>query len=127
MASKKKRIENEQTIELPKFPKYIWTPLGLLPVLDKRLDDALGDWDNSRRVIRLDVEISPVSGWQVIGHEQMHQILDDSGVSELLSRKQEEAVCRAYGSFIASWVLASGGFPFVTSDEYMDLADNKEN
>jgi hypothetical protein len=118
MANKRKIAESATDdlavgqVELPRFPSEIWTPLGMLPVLDKRLDDALGDWDNARRIVRLDTEISPVSGWQTIGHELMHSILDDSGVSELLRPKQEEAICRAFGSYYAAYVLSGGSAPF---------------
>lgn len=113
-------VEMSTNIELPQLPSYLWTPLGLVEVLTSNLDDAAALWNPFLRQITINPNGSAVTQWQSIGHELMHAIIDDSGVSETFTKKQEEAICRAFGSFLANWVISGGDVPFAEfdNDEY---------
>lgn len=115
MARGKKKVADG--VELPPLPKFVWSPLGLVEVIeieglaDSKTGEALcGQWENGSRVIRLRQGLQAVAAWQTLWHEWAHVVLHDAGTS--LTEKQEESVCNAFGSFGASFVLASGTFPF---------------
>lgn len=82
--------------------------LGPVPVLEGReVDDVLrrdgllGTYNLADREIRVRSDIPDCSAYQVLGHEMMHMILGDSGISNLLAPKMEEALCDAFGTWFA--------------------------
>ena len=113
MARRKKVTE----VGLPPLPKEVWTPLGMVEVLEvegladsSTAETLCGQWDNGARQIRIRQGLQPVAAWQTLAHELMHAILHDAGAS--LPDRQLEAVCDAFGSFMAAFVLAGAPFPF---------------
>lgn len=71
-----------------------------------RKDGLLGTYDGTERVIRVRNDMPEANVYQVLGHEMMHMILNDSGVSQLVGGKMEEAVCDAFGTWFASAVMS---------------------
>lgn len=114
MARSKK---TEKVVELPPIPRFVWSPLGLVEVIEiegladsKTGEPLCGQWENGGRVIRLRQGLQAVAAWQTLWHELAHVVLHDAGTP--LTEKQEESVCNAFGSFGASFILAGGRFPF---------------
>ena len=116
--TKKKRTTKFKADEyrLPDIPSELWTPLGLIPITKveglagDNGDKACGMWLNGLREVKIAQHMHPIADWQTVGHELAHVILHDAGAQ--LDEKQEEAVCDAFGSYIAAFVLNGGTFPF---------------
>ena len=62
--------------------------------VDAAPDENLhGDCNVERRLIRLDQSLEGADYKRVLRHEKMHMKLGLSGLSELLTPEQEEAIC----------------------------------
>jgi hypothetical protein len=61
-------------------------------------EPAWGSWTPSKRLICIDRRAEPRYRWRVYFHEVHHAALDDSGLSELITERMEEALCEAYAS-----------------------------
>ena len=64
--------------------------------------DTCGEWNHNRRIIRIRAGLPDEVAQHTLWHEIMHMILNDSGVSHSLTKRQEEAVCDAYATFKVS-------------------------
>lgn len=90
------------------IPGSVYSPIGKIPVIcdqktNRHLDSKslLGSFSTGERVIRLHSK-SPIGlRMSVLGHEVMHSILSDTGVSNMMEGKLEEAVCDAFGTWLA--------------------------
>jgi len=87
----------------PPLPRRVrihgrWFKVGIARGLQKTRED--GDWGDSNtldRTIRVSNKASPLNEerWHILWHEFVHMILAQSGVSELLGDKTEEAIVLA--------------------------------
>jgi len=87
---------------MPDYPKVIHSLLGDVPVvLREQIDgeDNCGYFHHDSRSIVIKSTLPEAVIWHTIWHEQLHLILSDSGVAQILTKKQEEAVCDAYATF----------------------------
>lgn len=94
--------------KLPALPSDIFSVLGPIPVTEREMhkDNLLGLAEFRPREISLDDGMSLETSWQVLGHEIMHFVLWDGGVTDVLAREVEEAICNAYGTYFAAAVKA---------------------
>lgn len=53
------------------------------------------------RVLRLRTDVHEVTQLQTFGHEVFHTILWDSGLANIVEKDQQEALCDAFGSWLA--------------------------
>lgn len=82
----------------PALPTTLMTLLGPVAVeLKDKWDDAdaWGLWQRERRTIEIDKRLARNHQWSTLFHELMHATLDDSGLSNLLTEPQQEALCDA--------------------------------
>ncbi len=87
---------------MPDYPKEIPSLLGPVKVLlSDQIDgeDNCGEFHHDMRTIKIKNTLPDSVIWHTLYHEQMHLILNDSGVGQMLTKKQEEAVCDAYATF----------------------------
>ena len=84
-----------------KIPKEMYSLLGPLPVtIEEEIPHenpavvTMGNFSPMRRVIEAS-RAAPVSMFATVMHEWMHSGLYDTGVSNMLTRDQEESVCDA--------------------------------
>jgi len=96
---------------MPDYPKEIPSLLGPVTVrLQEQVgDEACGEFHHDTRTIKIKSTLPESVVWHTLYHEQMHLILNDSGVGQILTKKQEEAVCDAYATFHDLCGLRSGG------------------
>lgn len=87
-----------------KVPGEVPSSLGPVPVEIAPFDDdhTLGEIFLKDRRIQLDTELSPEALLKTFWHEVAHLVLWDSGVHNNLSAKTEEAVCDAFGTWLAA-------------------------
>jgi spore coat protein CotH len=90
------------------IPAFMHSSIGKIPVYrdrktDKKLDknSLMGSFTTGERVIRVHSSARSELAMSILGHETMHSILSDSGVTNVLDSKQEEAVCDAFGTWLA--------------------------
>jgi hypothetical protein len=93
------------------LPATIPSILGSVPVVQSAETDKALDKDGSRgtfglhdRIIRIHRKMPTLSQKQTLGHEVMHVILEDSGLSHMVDSKLEEALCDAFGTWFANAV-----------------------
>lgn len=67
--------------------------------LDK--ENAMGVFRTHERVIHIHTNVSDDDRRRIFFHEMVHLALNDSGVSNILTKKKEEAVCDALGHYFA--------------------------
>lgn len=78
-----------------KVPEYL-DILGKCIVIERKpLKDEHGYYLHDSRKIVLDTGLKGPLVWSVLLHEIIHAYLGVSGVSEILTLEQEEAICRA--------------------------------
>lgn len=87
---------------MPDIPTEIPSLLGpvrveLVETIDS--DDSSGEWSPIRRAIKIKAGLPDIVMQHTLWHEIMHIILEDSGVSHALTKRQEEAVCDAYATY----------------------------
>jgi hypothetical protein len=70
---------------------------------DKQL---FGRHKSAARVIEVSSDLSSVEEWKTLWHEVGHLVLFDCGTTNLLTEKQEESVCDAFGTFLTGMMLA---------------------
>lgn len=90
------------------LPSVLKGLLGDLKVsLEGPIDDgeSFGEASFRDRIIRVDGTLDPDARVQTFFHEVVHYALWDSGVHNVLPKKNEEAVCDALGSFLAQLAL----------------------
>lgn len=68
--------------------------------------NLLGQWNGIERVIRLRKNMPEATTRLTLGHEIMHMVLHDAGLTVLIPRKLEEAICDAFGAWFASAIAA---------------------
>ncbi len=87
--------------ELPKEIPSLLGPVSveLVEFLPDADEDECGHWHHDDRTIRIKKSLHEIAIEHTFYHEQMHMILEDSGVAQILRKRQEEAVCDAYASF----------------------------
>ena len=93
---------------LPPLPTTWRSPQGpvrvsLVAVVDRATPQTaeeftLGSWFLAKRLIQIQRDLPLSVQWSTFYHEQMHALLDDSGVANLLSGEMKEAICDAYGT-----------------------------
>lgn len=93
-----------------RIPKALYSVMGPIPV--ERLDViehenpavlVMGRWRAAERAVALSHEVTDnVAAFQTTMHEWTHTMLDDSGVSQLLTREQQEAVCDAVAAVLTA-------------------------
>lgn len=82
----------------PKLPHSVMTMLGPVPVRlvkDWKDESAWGMWHRDRRTIEIDARQTPELQWSTFFHEVTHCALDDSGLANILTEPQQEALCDA--------------------------------
>ena len=88
------------------MPAEVSSLLGpvTVEVVDTVGDDSenCGEWSHNRRAIKIRAGLPDSVAQHTLWHEIMHVILNDSGVSHSLTKRQEEAVCDAYATFKVS-------------------------
>lgn len=97
------------------LPGAVHSFLGPVPVTTEDLDDpsseytgtTLGEWRPHTRSIHIHDPQDTTEQWRSLMHEIVHLALHDSGQRQILSAKQEEAVCDALGTYLTS-AVASG-------------------
>jgi len=57
-----------------------------------------GTWEASTRMIRLERAAPPEHRWRVLYHEWAHAVLDDSGITNLLTPDAVEMLCDAFAT-----------------------------
>lgn len=84
----------------PPLPKTLAGPAGPFtvslverPMMDNRA--VMGLWDGLKRHIEIDKTMPVAQQWLTFFHELTHVGLADSGLDELLSHEETEAVCDA--------------------------------
>jgi len=91
---------------MPDLPTEVSSLLGpvKVEVVDIGGDDGenCGEWHHNRRTIKVKAGLPDSVTQHTFWHEIMHMILNDSGVSHALTKRQEEAVCDAYATFKVS-------------------------
>jgi hypothetical protein len=92
--------------EFPSVPSQMFSALGDLPVDHKPLEDCLGQILFNTREVELAVGLHPATEWATYCHEMTHLVLHDSGLSNRLDERTEEAICDAFGSYLAAAVRA---------------------
>jgi len=71
-------------------------------------EDNCGDWSHEKREIRIRKSLPHTVIWHTFYHQQMHMILEDSGVAQLLTKKLDEAICDAFATYRVATTLAGG-------------------
>lgn len=103
-----------KVVTLPPLPDSVPSQLGAVPVtfvpdLKTRAgEDALGIWDGELRIIKVRSGLPLVVSWQVLRHEQIHQVLWDAGFTDSLTDTQHEILCDSLASARVAEMLASG-------------------
>ena len=96
---------------LPPIPDSVPSQLGPIPVtfvaeLEARDEElCFGLWDTLTRTIKIRDGLPINVQWQVLIHEQVHQILFDAGVK--LDEALEEIVCDCLASARVAEMLAA--------------------
>ena len=107
-----RKAPKPQLVRLPPIPSHLFSPMGDVPILvidAKEMEKGIaGTWVPRQRAIALASDQSGVSAWQVLRHEWVHMILDDSGVAATLTAKQQESICDAIGSALVAEMIAKG-------------------
>jgi hypothetical protein len=93
-----------------KLPKEVFSHLGPIPVaVVPRVKDKGNPWGmfwyGERRIDLLSKQ-TDASLLATLGHEMAHVALYDSGVEEGLAEDALEAICNAFGTYIAAAVRA---------------------
>lgn len=97
------------------IPHSVFTLLGPVPVeLVATVDrnDSMGQAHFGDRTIKVQSGFHEIVVWQTFGHELMHFILSDANADSLSHRKLE-AVCDAFGTWVAA-AVAAGAITFLT-------------
>ena len=87
--------------QFPPLPKMVDGPVGpfrvVLGTIDNERSDEenFGVWSELHREMRINKDHPRWQQWVSYFHEHTHVALSDSGVDEMLSKKQMEAVCDA--------------------------------
>ncbi len=96
-----------------KLPATIPSLLGPVHVIqgpetDKLLNRAseLGNFRMDTREIRVYTKMPECLQLSTLGHEVFHVIAEDSGLSQLMDPKMQEAACDAFGTWFANAVMA---------------------
>ena len=88
-----------------RLPKEVFSIHGNMPL--ERTSEGLDDEDfgafspNPRKIV-VHPDVTPENEWPTYFHEISHVALFDSGVTQVLEKKQEEAVCEAIGNYLAA-------------------------
>lgn len=67
--------------------------VDLKPEGEKANETLYGDCDSTTRIIRVDKSVDDDLCKRIIKHEKMHMKLGLSGLTEILTLEQEEAIC----------------------------------
>lgn len=92
-----------------RLPKEVFTVLGNIPLRrdpGSCPDDCRGVFDTEQRYVAIHQETSKETEWPTYWHEAAHVALDDSGCSQHLTSKQQEAICDAMGTYLAAMMQA---------------------
>lgn len=88
----------------PAFPALV---MGLggpiaVEVVDRLTDEdgghCWGIWHPPQRKVRIEKNPSRDHMWATLYHELTHAALDDSGLANLLTEPQQEAICDAFAT-----------------------------
>lgn len=98
-------------MKLPKLPKTFFSVLGPIEVADlvappPEAGDAVGLYKYVERRIEIEPKMAPEARWSTLWHEAVHVALNDSGVQNVLTKDQAEAVCDAVGGYLAAMMRA---------------------
>lgn len=97
-----------------KLPNEVFSLLGPVPVVYeyrlrvKKFGRLFGLFRRRRRQILIDTQPPFVQQWQVLMHEKLHVWLFDAGVTNLLSKEHEEAVCDAIATALTAEMMSNG-------------------
>ena len=97
-------------MSLPELPSSVFTHLGPMPVTRVDVVDEeknRGECDLSHRTIKVLADLATIVAWQTLGHELAHAIIGDAGLDTVLTNKQTEMTCDAFGTWLAA-AVASG-------------------
>lgn len=88
----------------PALPKAIHGLRGPIPILQVKAPDEkkdnLGVFDEEKRHIEIKRSLTGDQKWVTLFHEAGHSALWDSGVKNMLTEKQQEAVCDAMATLM---------------------------
>jgi hypothetical protein len=84
----------------PTIPVTVPAPGGVITVkiVDKLEDGGVGCWGlwvADEREVRIEKHRSRAHMWRILYHELTHAALADSGLDNLLTDQQQEAICEA--------------------------------
>jgi len=87
----------------------VYSQHGNLPVVRDKdgLDDGdYGGVNLNRGVVKIHPETDARQEWQTYWHEAIHTALFDSGQANYLTKKVEEGICDALGSYLTGMMQA---------------------
>lgn len=87
-------------MRLPALPTTVMAAAGPITVklVDKLEDGGVGCWGlwiADEREVRIERHKSRAHMWRILYHELTHAALGDSGLDNLLTDQQQEAICEA--------------------------------
>lgn len=101
---------------IPPLPKSV---MGMLGTIEVRLVSEIpkdegapaghmdwGMWEPNKRLISIVKSETREWQWQTLFHEEVHAALSDAGLTHLLSKEHEEAICDCIAS--ARWREMAG-------------------
>ena len=105
MAGKARKATATTRRTTKKLPATLWSALGPVEVRVQSagLDKDFGEWDAEQRVIQVRPGVHPSTARHTTGHEWVHSILWDAGLTAHFPPNLEELVCDA----IATALVAS--------------------
>lgn len=94
------------------IPASVFSLLGEVPVSSPneklKEDNLLGAfyYGSAERRIEVRDDVPVLTKEHTLGHEIAHMVLHDSGLSNLVGKKLEEALCDSFGTWFAGAIQA---------------------
>lgn len=104
---------------LPPIPKRFFSSLGPLdvrPLTPKQAQKMCGKFSFTKRRISLATSMHLKAQWVTLWHEATHAVHCDSGVSNVLTEQQAEALCDAMGNYLVA-MMEAGWLTFTVPQE----------
>lgn len=94
---------------MPRLPKRTYSAFGDITVSRRKgdcPDDALGVFKPNKRHIAIHPKTHDKLVWTTFWHESAHVALWESGVANVLTEEQNEAVADAIGQYLSGMMKA---------------------
>ena len=87
----------------PPLPKTLMLPGGevavqRMPSIIANGHECWGTWEEHERLITIETTASLRHQWKVLFHEWTHAVLDDAGLSNIMSDEMVEQLCDAFAT-----------------------------